>query len=130
MSKGLSICVFHRLAIILFIRDRHRFRPQGERRDRWDRCVGTGSLYRCPTCALATFDYGISMAARRHSGKRAIRERGTGGAEGIAALIAVPNRPPSFQPDVTKLDEIFQGFRHEAFPTYTFIAGGREWGVL
>jgi hypothetical protein len=73
------------------------------------------------------------MAFRRRHGcipEAGNSRTGTGGAEGIAALIAVTNHPPSFQRDVTKLDEIFQDYRHDVFPTYTFIAGGREWGVL
>jgi hypothetical protein len=58
---------------------------------------------------------------RRHGGipEAGNSRTGTGGAEGIAAFIAVPNHPPSFQ-----LDEIFQDYRHDVFPTYTFIAGG------
>jgi hypothetical protein len=40
LSEELSICVLHRLAFVLFIRDRHRFHPQGERRGRRDWCVG------------------------------------------------------------------------------------------
>ena len=78
LSEELSICILHQLAFILFIRDRYRFRLQGERRGRWDRGVGTRGLYRCPTCALAmhrfAFNYGISTAARLHSGKRTTRE--------------------------------------------------------